>query len=65
MFPLHIQNEFVAKFVVTTDYIIYLVTCLFVKQILLYSSDVCVCNIFIVQFLLLYLRNISLCSLPD
>jgi hypothetical protein len=38
MFPLHIQNGFVADFVVTTDYIIYLVTCSFVKQILLYVS---------------------------
>ena len=64
LFSFHIQNEFVAKFVVTTDYVIYLVTCSFVKHMLLYFSDDCVCNIFIVQFSLLYLRNISLCSVP-
>jgi len=50
---LHIQNEFVAKFVVTADYMICLVTCSFVKQIILYFSDDCVCNIFIVQFLVI------------
>ena len=50
MFSFHIQNEFVAKFVVTTGYVICLVTCTFVTHILLYFSDDCVCNTFIVQF---------------
>ena len=65
MFSFHKQNEFVAKCVVTTDYMIYLVTCTFVKHILLYFSDDCVCNIFIVLFLLFYLCSISLCSVPE
>jgi len=65
MFSFHIQNEFVAKFVVTTDYVIYLVTCTFVKHTLLYFTGDCVCNIFIVHSLSFYLHNISLRSVPE
>jgi hypothetical protein len=65
MFKFRIIKEMPVSVASGTNCVICLVTCSFVKQIILYFSDDVYVIFLLFKFWLFYLCNISLCSVPD